>query len=470
MKRLLIAIFIVFTTSPMLALADAGGAGQGVIDNGEFAGCLVYNCHCTAPYPNNIIGIYQTGIDGMPPDITSVTTAEDCHDACLVTFNSASPDGTGITSTFTCKELASSITDSSGQQEIREAIFPKLNVVIPGLGYQIIPDGLFGTAKWSEAEIYTDANGIQHSNLLGTYVNAIYTYLLGAASLVAVTMLMIAGLQYATARGDSKQVDNAKKRINNAVVGIILLLLGYNIAFIVNPATTKFNSLSLESVKELALDKDVTGLEGSASIIGATGTWENLSSPYLDLVKKSKAQAGTCKITEGIASPTGKLPNQGPHHWGAGLASGDFTKVTNLDWAADWGSDILAPFSGTVSYAQQTDTKNKCGNRIYLKASTGEQITICHAKDFLNGEGEYAPGQVTQGQVIGHLGGRCCAGGGDVPEGWVTQCTASGTSCTDPKTGGDCQCQPISQSGNTTGPHVHISMTSGQSNILSCLK
>jgi hypothetical protein len=352
---------------------------------------------------------------------------------------------------------------------VDEALFPRLNVEIPGLGYEIIPGGLFGTPKWSAAEITTDANGIQHSNLLGTYVNAVYTYLLGAASLIAVTMLMIAGLQYATARGDSKQVDNAKKRINNAVVGIILLLLGYNIAFIVNPATTRFNSLSLESVQDLTLRNDTAGLEGSGTI-GVTGTWENLSSPYLDLVKKSKTQAGTCKIPEGIASPTGKLPNQGNHHWGKGISTGDFTKVRNLDWAADWGSDILAPFSGTVTYEEQKDTKNPCGNRIYLKASTGELITICHAKDFLNGEGEYAPGQVVQGQVIGHLGGRCCTGGGDVPNDWVTRCNASGTSCTDPETGGDCQCQPIAQSGSTTGPHVHISMTSGTSNILSCLK
>jgi hypothetical protein len=262
--------------SPSLALADAGGSGVGVIDNGTAIGCQNFKCHCTVPYPNGIIGTYQTGIDGSPPDITSVTTAEDCSDACLVLYNSVSPTGVGITSTFTCDQTTTPVQ----VVETNDPIFPRLNTILPGLGYKIVDDGsLFGKVVWEGAETQI-VNGFVQSSILGSYINAWYTYLLGAASVIAVTMLMIAGLQYATARGDSKQIDQAKKRIGNAVAGVILLLLAYNIAFLINPATTTFNSLSFPNVAEQQLDKTLAGPEGLASVYNASGDWSNLSEPY----------------------------------------------------------------------------------------------------------------------------------------------------------------------------------------------
>jgi hypothetical protein len=282
---------------------------------------------------------------------------------------------------------------------------------------------------------------------------------------------MIGGVQYATARGSTKQVESAKKRISNAVTGMILLLLAYNIAFIINPATTTFSSLSVKNIKGIQIEKELAGLEGSGTYKSQPGPWTNLKSPYLEIVTAAKNN-GLCEITDEFASPLGPqdpgtLPNQGNHHWYDGGANGDFTKIKMLDWSATWGTEILAPFAGTVSYTKSTSI-NKCGNQIVL-TNENSSITICHAKDFLNANGESLPGTVTQGQVIGHVGGECCVGS-KTPEGYVTSCDASGRTCTDPYSSASCSCQPIEQAGNTTGPHVHVSYTSGRSNLLSCLK
>jgi hypothetical protein len=44
----------------------------------------------------------------------------------------------------------------------------------------------------------------------------------------------------------------------------------------------------------------------------------------------------------------------------------------------------------------------------------------------------------------------------------------SGTPCSDPYTLESCDCQPAEQSGNTSGPHVHMTWKSG-GHLLACL-
>lgn len=355
----------------------------------------------------------------------------------------------------------------------REPIIPCLNVPIPGLKFGNC-DEKTGKDPNADPNLISDVDskGDRQTNLLGAYVEAVYQYLLIAAAIVAVTMLMIAGLQYATARGSSKQVDQAKKRINNAIVGIILLLLAYNIAFIINPATTTFESLAFASPAKQQLNRDTSGPEGDyTSIHGVSGTWENLSSPYKDLVEQAKKQADACAIPEGFISPAGgdQLPNQSAHHWEEGLKANNYKKVYKLDWAATWGAPIYAPVNAvSISYLVETSTSSKCGNQIILKTATGERVTVCHAKDFIGEGGTKLTGSIKQGQIIGHLGGVCCAGS-TAPAGWYTKCTTPGPAC-DPNVASSCQCQPLEQAGNTTGPHIHITMQYGKSNILACMK
>lgn len=64
---------------------------------------------------------------------------------------------------------------------------------------------------------------------LPEYVNAVYAWLIPAAALVAVVMIMIGGMQYVIARGSPKGIDAAKSRIQHAVEGILLLMFAYTI-------------------------------------------------------------------------------------------------------------------------------------------------------------------------------------------------------------------------------------------------
>jgi 3D (Asp-Asp-Asp) domain-containing protein len=121
----------------------------------------------------------------------------------------------------------------------REIVIPILNVPIPGLD-------LAGSV--------TKSDGTVRSNLIGLYVQAAYRFLLVAGTLMAVTMLMVGGLEYVMSGGSSKRVDKAKTRIKNAVIGLVLLFAAFDLAFLIDPGTVLFKSLVVESVPQMASD------------------------------------------------------------------------------------------------------------------------------------------------------------------------------------------------------------------------
>lgn len=163
-------------------------------------------------------------------------------------------------------------------------------------------------------------------------------------------------------------------------------------------------------------------------------------------------------------SPTGKNSSCNYHYKTNDF---DYTKINALDYVAGWGTSILAPFDGEVTYVKWTDFSDRCGNRIRLKGSGGS-ITICHVKDFLDDSGKVNK-KVKQGDVMGHVGGNCCSGE-KPPSDWsqANKCTKSGPTCSDPYKDEECSCQPAVQSGNTSGPHIHVSFKKG-GNFLACL-
>lgn len=472
MKKLLFLLVSLSCLTPGLVFADAGGAGQGAIDNGQV--CASYSCVCMHG---------ETIVDKVPDQVDLETCTTYCG---IKTYKEGLAAGSAgaavdipkseITPALQCLDAEGNVispaASTTTSTPAKDPILPCLNVPIPGLKFGNCDESLKDPN--ADANLVKNADGETTTNLLGSYVEAVYQYLLIAAAIVAVTMLMIAGLQYATARGSSKQVDQAKKRINNAIVGIILLLLAYNIAFIINPATTTFESLSFISPAQQQLNRGTSGPEGDYGSFhsSGTGTWENLSGSYKELAEQAHKQSGACNLKNGFASPvqSGNLPNQTAHHWGEGIKAQNYQKVTRLDWAANWGDPIYAPVDAVrISYKKETKTKSLCGNQIILITSANDRVTVCHAKDFIGAGGTKLSGPITQGTVIGHLGGKYCITG-TRPQGWYDQKQKGSTPCDPEIASSSCDCQPYEQAGNSTGPHVHVTMESGPNNILACLK
>ncbi|MBI2484682.1 hypothetical protein HYW18_00830 [Candidatus Uhrbacteria bacterium] len=85
---------------------------------------------------------------------------------------------------------------------------------------------------------------------IGGYTATVYRWLIGAAAVFAVIMLMAGGIQYMLA-GGSGNVKEAKDRMKNAIIGFVILLSSYLLLLTVNPQTLSLRLPSLPKIRPL---------------------------------------------------------------------------------------------------------------------------------------------------------------------------------------------------------------------------
>jgi type IV secretory pathway VirB2 component (pilin) len=384
-------------------------------------------------------------------EATTVRSVPECQTFCATQAVSkpslsayevtcTSPDGD-----FGAIANGSVSTDSGPEKTPSKALqSPTLAIEIPGLVF---------------SDPY-ETDGSTGSNFIGEYISAIYKWLLGVAAIIATIMLMVAGLQWAVARGNQSVIDQAKERIGKAIMGIVLLFGAYTIAFFIDPALTAFESLEIAKVDPI-LQKSIQGEEGQSGGGNAAGCEE--------AVTLARAN-GTCDMSQKILSV---IDASGASSYSCNYhlrdADYDYTKINSLDYPGTFGNPIYAPFSGNITYTKGVG--GKCGNSASITGSGGS-ATLCHLKDFTGADGSLIPQnkRVERGDVIGHIGGTCCSG--EQPptsDEWSKiVCTTSGNPCSNPSINNiDCSCQPWKQSGHTTGAHVHLTLYSG-GDLLAC--
>lgn len=103
--------------------------------------------------------------------------------------------------------------------------------------------------------------GVTQIAALGDYVNLLYEYAIPLAGIFGALMFTLAGFQYMTAGGDKGAVSKAKARMTNTVIGIVLLMSVYTIAYLIDPRLTRFNELRPPIVKKAVIIDDATTCE-----------------------------------------------------------------------------------------------------------------------------------------------------------------------------------------------------------------
>ncbi len=100
-------------------------------------------------------------------------------------------------------------------------------------------DSLTLQAPFQKGKETIDTSGDAIS-ILGQYVEQIFSFGMALIVIFAVLMIMVAGYEYMFAGGDSGKTDNAKKRIMQALLGVVLVLLAALLLNIINPNFFKF--------------------------------------------------------------------------------------------------------------------------------------------------------------------------------------------------------------------------------------
>lgn len=114
-------------------------------------------------------------------------------------------------------------------------------------------DPVFGQETTSETTLgyvpLESLPGLENQDIsLSSYLNRMFAIFIGAASVLAVLMIVIAGFMYLTSGGSESARKSAKEKMTGAVLGLLLAISSVLILETVNPDLLEFN-LSLRNIK-----------------------------------------------------------------------------------------------------------------------------------------------------------------------------------------------------------------------------
>lgn len=127
----------------------------------------------------------------------------------------------------------------------------KIAAAISSLGFLTTAATIFAASPSPiPIRVVAPLQGVNPSTTIGTLLSNILTIVFVLAAIVVLFMLIIGAFQWITSGGDKEGIDNARKRITNALIGFAILALAFLIVQVVGQMVN-INILSLESLPTL---------------------------------------------------------------------------------------------------------------------------------------------------------------------------------------------------------------------------
>lgn len=118
---------------------------------------------------------------------------------------------------------------------------------------------------------------------IGVFIQYMYRYGMIFASILAVLVIIVAGLQWTASGGNSSTIESAKHRITGALTGLILAASAYVILNAVNPSTVNLRLPQVWLIRENKLQNQYAYcMELPATVTGKTGFIVPKIAPYRD--------------------------------------------------------------------------------------------------------------------------------------------------------------------------------------------
>ncbi|MDP3244134.1 MAG: hypothetical protein Q8M83_00550 [bacterium] len=142
---------------------------------------------------------------------------------------------------------------------------PKLEVPLPNLSFQEI----FAVNTENGRYIYIP--------YLAQYAAALFKWLVAISGILAGMMIVYAGVKWMLASGNPEKINEAKHKIGDAIIGLILVVGSYTIMYIVNPDLVTFKALRIQQaprelfVPETEIPKSCKDLPNDPSTEGCVG-------------------------------------------------------------------------------------------------------------------------------------------------------------------------------------------------------
>lgn len=117
-------------------------------------------------------------------------------------------------------------------------------------------------------------------NWIAEYIAAVYKYAIGVVGILATVVLMIGGIVWITAGGDSSRITEAKAWITASLTGLIIALSSYMILYQINPRLLDFGPLRIARVIPLAEEQEKYSAQGCPSETEKIGGFTAFATAY----------------------------------------------------------------------------------------------------------------------------------------------------------------------------------------------
>ncbi len=161
---------------------------------------------------------------------------------------------------FTSQALAASgcLTSGSCNQTYLGTVIPccsgyhcdSTNNCVPGTGAVTTQSSNLNFTPEITVGNFVAGTNITVSNntqTIAEYIKQIYQYAIGVVAIIAVVVMMIGGVLWMTAGGNTTQVSTAKSYISGSLLGLLLILFSFVILKTVNPDLVNFKVTSIQT-------------------------------------------------------------------------------------------------------------------------------------------------------------------------------------------------------------------------------
>ncbi len=180
-------------------------------------------------------------------------------------------------------------------------------VVVSSIGQPIGYDGTYNLI-----EPLGDLKEVNKNTPLAGYLNILIKLIIGLGAVLAVVMIVIGGVQYMGSDAFGMKSE-AKKRIQGAIVGLIIALASYMLLNTINPDLLRID-LRLDKVTLDVPQDQISFTSGGGAAGGTVGSTINQNITAYDALLKAGAQANGLECTwvkafmytESAGNPTAK--------------------------------------------------------------------------------------------------------------------------------------------------------------------
>lgn len=152
-------------------------------------------------------------------------------------------------------EIADDTVTGRSTTEIDEALqstlcSPAPRIRIPGLSFTSAEDLANSTFFGEDGNLYMQVP------FLGEYIAAVYRYSVIVVSVIAVLMIIVSSILWISSAGNPERISEAKKRMGQALIALLLIATSFVILYTINPDLTAIRPLSVQIIEQRIVEYD----------------------------------------------------------------------------------------------------------------------------------------------------------------------------------------------------------------------